>query len=48
MKELSLIFWSLVFVTAGVSYRWGAMFGLVVFVVLLMVDAVMASRWSLR
>ena len=45
MKLLSVLFWSLVLVTAGVSYRWGSMVGLIFFIVALMIGAVGASHW---
>jgi hypothetical protein len=48
MKPISVLFWGLVFVTAGVSYRWGSMVGLVFFVFTLMMGAVAASHWGLQ
>jgi hypothetical protein len=48
MSPLSTLFWSLVLVTAGVSYRWGAMVGLIFFVFTLLGGAVFASRWDLH
>jgi len=48
MKLLSILFWGLVLVTGGVSYRWGGMVGLIFFVFTLMIGAVVASRWGLR
>jgi hypothetical protein len=47
MKPFSAVFWSLVLVTALVSYRWGSMVGLIFFVALLMTSAVVASRLGL-
>ena len=48
MKLLSVLFWGLVLVTAGVSYRWGSMVGLIFFVFTLMMGAVAASHWELQ
>ena len=48
MKPLSVVFWGLVFVTAGVSYWWGSMVGLIFFVFTLMIGAFLASRWGLQ
>jgi len=48
MKLLSVLFWGLVVVTAGISYRWGSMAGLIFFVFTLMIGAVIASDWDLR
>ena len=48
MKPLSVLFWSLVLVTAGVSYRWGSMAGLIFFVFTLMIGAVAVSHWALQ
>ena len=48
MNLLSVLFWGLVFVTAGVSYRWGSMVGLIFFVFTLMMGAVVASHWGLQ
>jgi len=48
MRLLSVLFWGLVFVTAGVSYRWGSMVGLIFFVFTLMMGAVVVSRWGLQ
>ena len=48
MKSLSILFWSLVFVTAGVSFRWGGMAGLIFFVFMLMMGAALASHWRLQ
>ena len=48
MSPLSTLFWSLVLVTAGVSYRWGAMVGLMFYALILVIGAVLASRWGLR
>ena len=44
MKPLSALFWGLVLVTAGVSYRWGSMVGLIFFVFTLMMGGLVASR----
>jgi uncharacterized membrane protein len=35
-----------VLVTAGVTYRWGSMVGLIFFVLTLMIGAVAAARWG--
>jgi hypothetical protein len=48
MKPLSALFWALVLVTVGVSYRWGSMVGLIFFVFTLMIGAVAASHWALQ
>ena len=48
MKLLSGLFWGLVFVTAGVGYRWGSMVGLIFLVFALMMGAVAASHWELQ
>jgi len=44
MKPFSVAFWSLVLVTALVSYRWGSMIALIFFVALLMTGALVASH----
>ncbi len=44
MKPFSVVFWSLVLVTALVNYRWGSMVGLIFFVALLMTSALLASH----
>jgi hypothetical protein len=46
MKFTSLLFWGLVLLTAGVSYRWGSIVGLVFFILTLMTGAVVASHWA--
>ncbi len=46
MNLYFFLFWGLVFVTALVSLRWGAMIGLVFFVFTLMFGAVAVSRLS--
>lgn len=46
MRLASILFWGLVLVTAGVSYRWGSLFGLVFFVFTLMIGATVASHWA--
>jgi hypothetical protein len=48
MKLLSNLFWGLVLVTAGVSYRWGSMIGLIFFVFTLMIVALVASHLRLQ
>jgi hypothetical protein len=48
MKLLSVLFWGLVLVTAGLNYRWGSMVGLIFFVFTLMIGAVLVSRWGLH
>ena len=47
MKAFSVLFWSLVLVTAFVSYRWGSMVGLIFFVALLMTSALVAPHLGL-
>ena len=47
VKPFSVVFWSLVLVTALVSYRWGSMAGLIVFIVLLMTSALVASHLAM-
>jgi hypothetical protein len=46
MKFLSVLFCGLVVVTAGVSYRWGSLVGLIFFVFALMTGSVVASHWG--
>ena len=46
MNLYFFLFWGLVFLTALVSLRWGAMIGLVFFVFTLMFGAVAVSRLS--
>jgi hypothetical protein len=46
MKPLSVLFWGLVLVTVGVSYRWGSTVGLIFFVLTLMMGAVAVSHWA--
>lgn len=46
MNLISLLFWTLVLITLVVSLRWGAMIGLVVFVLALLFGAVAISRLS--
>jgi hypothetical protein len=41
---MSIVFWTLVLVTAVVAVRWGAMIGLIGFIVALMIGAVAVSR----
>jgi hypothetical protein len=45
VKALSVLFWGLVVVTVGVSYRWGSMAGLIFFVFTLMMGAVAVAHW---
>ena len=47
MKLLSILFWGLVLVTAGISYRWGSLVGLIFFVFTLMMGAAVLSRLAL-
>jgi hypothetical protein len=47
MNLLTSLFWGLVLVTAGVSYQWGSMVGLIFFVFTLMIGSVLVSRWGL-
>jgi hypothetical protein len=44
MGLLSLLFWGLALATATVSVRWGAMIGLIFFVVALLLGSVVAAR----
>jgi hypothetical protein len=48
MRPLSVLFCGLVLVTAGVSYRWGSMAGLIFFVFTLMMGAVAVAHWRLE
>lgn len=48
MKFTSVLFWGLVLLTAGISYRWGSMIGLIFFVLALMTGAVVVSHSALR
>jgi hypothetical protein len=48
MKLASVLFWSLVLLTGGISYRWGSIAGLIFFVLTLMTGAVAASHWALQ
>ena len=48
MNLPSTLFWGLVLITAGVSYRWGSMVGLIFFVFTLMTGAVVISQLALR
>ncbi len=48
MKFLSVLFWGLVLVTAGISYRRGSMVGLIFFVFTLMMGVLAASHWELQ
>jgi len=48
MTILSILFWSLVIVTAGVSFRWGSMIGLTFFLFALVTAAMVASHFGLR
>ena len=48
MNLLSTLFWGLVLVTAGVSYRWGSMVGLIFFVFILMTGVVVVSHLAPR
>ena len=48
MTILSILFWSLVIVTAGVSFRFGAMAGLIFFLFTLVTGAEVASHLGLR
>jgi hypothetical protein len=47
MKFGSSLFCGLVLLTAGVSYRWGSIVGLVFFILALMMGALVASHWAL-
>jgi len=44
----STLFSALVLVTAGISYRWGSMVGLIFFVFALMTGVVVVSHLALR
>ena len=46
MNLPSALFCGLVLVTAGVSYRWGSMVGLIFFVFTLTIGAAAATRWA--
>ena len=48
MKFTSVLFWGLVLLTAGISYRWGSMIGLIFFVLALMTGAVVVSHLALQ
>jgi len=48
MKFTSVLFWGLVLLTAGISYRWGSMIGLIFFVLALMTGAVVVSHSALQ
>ncbi len=44
MSLIPIVFWTLVLVTALVALRWGAMIGLIGFILALMIGAVAVSR----
>lgn len=46
MGSSSLLFWGLVAAVAFVSLRWGAMIGLIVFVLALTIGAATIARWA--
>jgi hypothetical protein len=46
MNIVSVAFWSLVLLTAVVSYRWGSISGLIFFVFALVIGAGLASHWQ--
>jgi len=46
MNAVSVLFWSLVLLTADVSYRWGSMVGMIFFVFSLVIGAGVASHWG--
>jgi hypothetical protein len=48
MKITSVLFWGLVLLTAGVSYRYGSMIGLIFFILTLLTGAVVVSHLALR
>ncbi len=48
MNLRSILFWGLVLLTAGISYRWGSMIGLIFFILALMTGAVVVSHFALR
>ena len=48
MNLRSILFWGLVLLTAGISYRWGSMIGLIFFILTLMTGAVVVSHLALR
>jgi hypothetical protein len=48
MNFTSVLFWGLVLLTGGITYRWGSIVGLVFFVLTLMTGAVVASHWALQ
>jgi hypothetical protein len=45
MNIVSVVFWSLVLLTAVVSYRWGRTTGLVFFIFALGIGAGLDSHW---
>ncbi len=46
VKPIALFFWGLVLVTLGVSYRFGAMTGLIFFLFVLMTGVELLSKWA--
>jgi hypothetical protein len=48
MKLFSVLFWGLVLLTAGASFRWGSIVGLIFFVLTLTLGAVFASLLELQ
>ncbi|MGO9743480.1 MAG: hypothetical protein ACLPN5_18580 [Roseiarcus sp.] len=46
MKPIALFFWGLVLVTIAVSYRFGAMTGLIFFLFVLMTGVELLSKWA--
>ena len=46
MSPIPIMFWMLVLVTALVATRWGAMIGLIGFILALMIGSVAISRWA--
>ncbi len=48
IKVTSVLFSGLVLLTAGVSYRWGSMIGLIFFILTLMTGAAVVSHLALR
>ncbi len=43
-----MLFWGLVLLTAGISYQWGSLIGLIFFTLTLMTGAVVVSHLALR
>jgi hypothetical protein len=48
MKLLPVLFWSLVLITGGISYRCGSMVGLIFFLFTFLIGAVVAAHFGLQ